>query len=241
MSFSSPSPMDTDNSNSDIESLISCNGSDSDTSGVDADSEWSSSDSDSDLDDLDGVSISSFNSDDETTTDDSINISLHLQAGVARHVRHVVQKIFVNHYDAPQNVRLSQPPAQLPHILTITKIQCPDHFRSILHVTPSTFDQLVAKLSLDPVFHNNGSYEQQPVEIQLAVTLYQFGHYGNAAGHSSVACWAGLGHGTVSLMTSRVTTAILRPQFMSSTVRFPTAEEKEAAKSWVEAQSCKAW
>ncbi|KIJ09092.1 hypothetical protein PAXINDRAFT_43034, partial [Paxillus involutus ATCC 200175] len=134
-----------------------------------------------------------------------------------------------------------QPPAQLPHILTITKIQRPDHFRSILRVTPSTFDQLVAKLSPDPVFHNQGSYEQQPVEIQLAVTLYRFGHYGNAAGHSSVACWAGLGHGTVSLMTRRVMTAILRPHFMSSAVRFPTAEEKEAAKSWVEARSCKAW
>jgi hypothetical protein len=94
---------------------------------------------------------------------------------------------------------------------------------------------------VSPVFSNNSQCEHQPVEVQLAVTLYRFGHSGNAAGHSAVARWAGVGHGTVSLMTRRVMTAILRPDFMSDAVRFPTDKEKEAAKSWVEARLCKAW
>jgi hypothetical protein len=156
-------------------------------------------------------------------------------------VRRTVQNIFARRYDAPRNLHLSQPPAQLPHILAVTKIEHPDHFRQILRVTPYTFDQIAAKLCTDPVFGNNSQCEQQPVEVQLAVTLYRFGHSGNSTGHSAVARWAGVGHGTVSLMTRRVMTAILRPDFMSDAVRFPTDKEKEAAKSWVEARSCKAW
>lgn len=36
-------------------------------------------------------------------------------------------------------------------------------------------------------------------------------------------------------------TALLRPSFMDGAVRYPTAEEKEEAKQWVEDHSCKAW
>ncbi|KAG2030865.1 hypothetical protein BDR03DRAFT_804278, partial [Suillus americanus] len=133
------------------------------------------------------------------------------------------------------------PPAQLPHVFSVTKIKYPDHFRQILCVTPYTFDRITAKICTDPVFVNHSHCEQHPVNVQLAVTLYRFGHSGNAAGQSAVTRWAGVGHGTVSLMTRRVMTAILRPDFMAEAVRFPTAEEKEAAKSWVEAHSCKAW
>jgi hypothetical protein len=103
------------------------------------------------------------------------------------------------------------------------------------------FDQIVVKICTDPVFANHSHCEQHPVDAQLTVTLYWFGHSGNAVGQSAVACWAGVGHGTVSLMMRRVMTAILQPNFMAEAVHFPTVEEKEAAKSWVEAHSCKAW
>jgi hypothetical protein len=35
--------------------------------------------------------------------------------------------------------------------------------------------------------------------------------------------------------------AVLQPEFMQEAVRFPTPEEKEEAKQWVEKHSCKAW
>ncbi|CAK5263862.1 unnamed protein product, partial [Mycena citricolor] len=66
-------------------------------------------------------------------------------------------------------------------------------------------------------------------------------HFGNAASLQKVANWAGVGKGTVTLVTRRVLTAILRPDFMSETVRLPTPVEKEKAKAWVEAHSCRAW
>jgi hypothetical protein len=57
----------------------------------------------------------------------------------------------------------------------------------------------------------------------------------------AVANWAGLAKGTVHLITRRVLTAVLRPDFMKSAVRMPTPEEKEKAKSWVKKHSCHAW
>ena len=80
-----------------------------------------------------------------------------------------------------------------------------------------------------------------PVESQLAITLYRFGHNGNAASLQSVANWAGIGKGTVTLATRRVMTAILWPDFMQNAIRMPNEEEKEAAKEWVAAHSCDAW
>jgi hypothetical protein len=80
-----------------------------------------------------------------------------------------------------------------------------------------------------------------PVEDQLAIALYRFGHNGNAASLQSVANWAGVGKGTVTLCTRRVMVAVLRPTFMREAVRFPTEAEKDDAKAWVAAHSCQAW
>jgi hypothetical protein len=67
-----------------------------------------------------------------------------------------------------------------------------------LHITPQCFDDLVTTIKDDPVFHNNSNNPQMPV----AIALYHFGHYGNAASQMKVALWAGVGYGTVSLVTS---------------------------------------
>ena len=45
----------------------------------------------------------------------------------------------------------------------------------------------------------------------------------------------------MDLVTRRVMTAVLRPSFLEEYVRLPTEEEKEKAKEWVKAHSCKAW
>ncbi|KAJ7667217.1 hypothetical protein B0H17DRAFT_1162439 [Mycena rosella] len=108
----------------------------------------------------------------------------------------------------------------------------PDHFRQNLRVSPLTFDALAAALEMDPVFANNSNHPQLPVE---------FGHDGNAASIQAVANWAGLGKGTVHLITRRVMTAVLRPGFMQTAVRMPTPAEKEKAKQWVQNKSCRAW
>ena len=97
------------------------------------------------------------------------------------------------------------------------------------------------RISNDPVFLNHSNQAQIPVKEQLGIALYRFGHNGNAASLQSVADWAGVGKGTVTLATQRVMTAILRLEFIHEAVRMPNNEEKEAAKEWIAAHSCDAW
>ncbi|KAJ7154918.1 hypothetical protein C8R43DRAFT_884922 [Mycena crocata] len=132
-------------------------------------------------------------------------------------------------------------PAYLRHVLGTMKNTRADLFCQELRVSPFTFDRLVHRIANDPVFTNDARNGQMPVEDQLAIALYRFGHSGNAAGLQPVANWAGVGKGTVTLVTRRVMTAILRPDFMSEYVRMPNAAEKENTKAWVQAHSCKGW
>ena len=132
-------------------------------------------------------------------------------------------------------------PPYLHHVLTVLKDDRPNHFRQALCVSPTTFDTILHCISGDPVFTNYSSQHQMPVESQLAIALCRFGHNGNAASLQSVANWAGVGKGTVTLATQCVMTAILHPDFMQNTVCMPNEEEKEAAKEWVAAHSCDAW
>lgn len=129
----------------------------------------------------------------------------------------------------------------MPHILNVLKTERPDHFREELHISPYTFDCLVSAIIDDPVFSNLSPNEQMPVEDHIAITLYRFGHFGNAAGFDNVSKWSGYSKGTVGLATRRVMIVILRKEFTDKAVSLPTAEENEAAKEWVESHSCKGW
>jgi hypothetical protein len=80
-----------------------------------------------------------------------------------------------------------------------------------------------------------------PVEEQLAITLYRFGHYGNAASTMKVALWAGVGYGTIKLVTTWVMKAICDQQFCRATMPWSDPAEIEWAKAWVEGHSCPAW
>jgi hypothetical protein len=160
---------------------------------------------------------------------------------VAKQVRKYIEDMYSTRYEEPRDKPVPHPPAQMPHVLKILKVERPDHFREILRVTPYTFDKLREKIEDDPVFFNNSNNPQIPVEEQLAITLYRFGHDGNAASQASVGRWAGTGKGSPALHTKRVMTAVLRPTFMNEAVRLPTPEEKIKAKDWVEAHSCRAW
>ncbi|KAL1690967.1 hypothetical protein GGG16DRAFT_54747, partial [Schizophyllum commune] len=48
-------------------------------------------------------------------------------------------------------------------------------FREMLRVSPVVFDVLVELIRAHPVFQNNSNHPQEPVETQLAVTLYRMG------------------------------------------------------------------
>jgi hypothetical protein len=87
------------------------------------------------------------------------------------------------------------------HVLLKLKIPRPDKFHKELHVTPRTFDTLVSAIENNPVFWNDSNTAQMVVEEQLAITLYHFGHDGNAASMQGVANWANVGKGTVLLVT----------------------------------------
>ncbi|KAJ3964112.1 hypothetical protein EV361DRAFT_812589 [Lentinula raphanica] len=148
--------------------------------------------------------------------------------------------MYANRYETPRDT-YRKPPPQLPFILSETKITRPLEFRQDLRISPYTFDQLAQRIEHDPVFMNDSENAQMPVESQLAITLYRFGHYGNAAGLSKVARWAGIGKGTVLLATKRVLTALLRLDFKHENLKMPTEEEKEKAKEWVAQHSCPGW
>ena len=51
--------------------------------------------------------------------------------------------------------------------------------------------------------------KQFPIQVQLAVALYQFGHNGNAASVGGVAQWGGISEGEVVKYTHRVIIAFL--------------------------------
>ncbi|KIM78753.1 hypothetical protein PILCRDRAFT_10970 [Piloderma croceum F 1598] len=101
------------------------------------------------------------------------------------------------------------PHLKCPHVLEVLKVECPDQFREILQVNPAMFNKIVDNIKDDPLFFNNYNNHQIPVEQQLAITLYCFGHDRNAASQAAVGCWAGGGKGSPSLHTKRVMTVVL--------------------------------
>ncbi|KAI5833013.1 hypothetical protein K523DRAFT_370230 [Schizophyllum commune Tattone D] len=119
------------------------------------------------------------------------------------------------------------------------KTDDPKRFRRNLRVSSDTFDYILSRISHHPVFSSTGQKDQMPVKEQLAITLYRFGHFGNAASVESIAQWAGVSAGLVVKATRRVMLATL--ELHDEVIRWPSAAEKEAAKEWVEAASCAAW
>ena len=85
-----------------------------------------------------------------------------------------------------------------------------------------------------PIFSNDAYVSQNPVNKQLAVAMFWFGHNGNAASVEAVAQWAGVSAGTVVNSTHQVMIAFLA-------IRWPSEEEREESKQWVEVVSCYTW
>ena len=148
--------------------------------------------------------------------------------------------IYANRYNEERRI-IPKSQVQLHLLLTEWKESQPSVFRSYLRMTPKCFDKLVETLTPHPAFRNESNNPQMPVEQQLAIALYRFGHYGNAASTMKVALWAGVGYGTVRLVTCQVMQACCDQNFRRSSVRWADAPAKECAKAWVEDNSCHAW
>ena len=115
----------------------------------------------------------------------------------------------------------------------------PKTFQHNLQVSASTFDSLLKFIETHPIFFNDRNFPQGPVAKQLAVALFWFGHNGNAASVEAVAQWARVSAGTVVNCTRRVMIAFLA--LHDSAIHWPSEDEKEESKQWVEAVSCYAW
>lgn len=159
---------------------------------------------------------------------------------IARTIRRLIDSWYEHRYEAPRD-NYPHGPASLPHTLNVLKDRRPDLFRRDLRVTPTVFDALTERIQDDTTFTNDSQNEQIPVTHQLAITLFRFGHSGNAASQARVAEWSGYSVGTVVHSTRRVMNALLRRDVVDETVCFPTDEEKEEAKRWVEDHSCAEW
>ncbi|KAH6903925.1 hypothetical protein BKA70DRAFT_1039269, partial [Coprinopsis sp. MPI-PUGE-AT-0042] len=115
----------------------------------------------------------------------------------------------------------------------------PLRFRRNLRVSPETFDEILSRIENHPRFISTGPNPQLPVDEQLAIALMRFGHFGNAASVEAIAQWAGVCTGMVVNATRRVMEVIL--SMHDAYIHWPTAEDKEEAKEWVEAAACAAW
>jgi hypothetical protein len=71
-----------------------------------------------------------------------------------------------------------------------------------------------------------------PVEEQVAIALYHFGHYGNAASSMKVILQFGVRYGTVLLVTTCVMKASCSECFHASSVQWTNPQAKEAVKWW---------
>jgi hypothetical protein len=140
-----------------------------------------------------------------------------------------------------ERISINKSSANLRLLLDDWKINRTEIFRTHLRITPTCFDMLVSVLQQDPVFHNQSHVDQLPIADQVAIALYRFGHHGNAVTTRDVALWAGIGYGTVRLVTNRVMKAVCGDSFRYAVLHWPDSNAKEEAKAWVEQNSCPAW
>ena len=109
-----------------------------------------------------------------------------------------------------------------------------DHHRfvNMLRVSPEVFQAIVTLIRDHPIYSNNSGNSQEAVEVQLGVTLYRLGRYGNGASLEDIARVAGCSEGAVELYTQRCFRAI--EALHDAFVCLPTAAEKEREKCWVD-------
>lgn len=200
-----------------------------------SDSEYS--DDDMDTDSSKDSSSTSASSSSESSDDSDDDSDLVTPAEI--YVHHMAN-LYLNRYMAEcTNIPKSQGFMHL--LLNDYKENYPLIFRNYLCIDPACFDALVEAIRDDEVFQNNSNNSQMPIEQQLVIALFRFGHYGNAASIMKVSLQFGVGSGTVHLVTTRVLKACCSEKFRSSSIQWANNRMKSEAKEWVEGKSCLAW
>ncbi|KAI6005203.1 hypothetical protein F5J12DRAFT_893276 [Pisolithus orientalis] len=185
------------------------------------------------------TSSDSNSSGSESARSESSDEHLYGASSASSAVLNALPGLYLQHYLANcQPIKKTS--ANLELLLGNWKFNHPEIFRSHLGVTPACFDLLVKALQEDPVFHNQSTSEQMTVQDQVAIALYCFQCYGNGATTVKVALWAGIGYGTVCLVTNCVMMVVCSERFWRSALHWPDDDMKEKAKAWVEEHSCPA-
>lgn len=185
-------------------------------------------------------SESNEESDDASNASSGWGMEVEDESSVPSLVIDACQKLYKNFY-IEERRKIPKTCENLNILLTEYKTQFPDIFRSYLRITPECFDNLLNSIQHHEVFQNNSNNPQMPVERQLAIALFRFGHFGNGASTLKVALWAGVGYGTVRACTNRIMRACCDERFRGVVMQWPSDEDIEGAKNWVEAHSCPAW
>ncbi|KAG6834449.1 hypothetical protein H0H93_009567 [Arthromyces matolae] len=109
-----------------------------------------------------------------------------------------------------------------------------DHnrFTNMFRVSPYIFNILLQLIQFHPIFTSQSNVSQAPVEVQLAVTLFRMGRYGNGASIQDIARQMGCSEGSVENYTNRCFDAIASLEEVF--VRKLSDEEKEREKQWVD-------
>ena len=84
------------------------------------------------------------------------------------------------------------------------------------------------------IFQNNSAHKQIPIDWQVFIALIRFESYGNRAFVSKIGFLYRVGYGIVDLVTQQVIIAIQSSNLGCEHIWWPSREEKEAAKNWVE-------
>lgn len=101
----------------------------------------------------------------------------------------------------------------------------------VARMSKDTFTKLLHRIGWNPIFHNNSSCPQAPVQWQLLVALSNFGLYGNGGSYAMKAKTFSLSEGSVENYTRRCIHAIL--ELEGEFVKWPNAEERAANKEHI--------
>jgi len=206
---------------------------------LDYSSDLEGDDSDDSDDSMDGSDSSSDSSSTSSSSESSDGGDSDFTSPAETYVHHM-GNLYSERYMA-ERTEIPKTQALMQLLLGEYKNKFPHIFRSYLHIDPDCFDSLVEAIQDDEIFHNNSNNSQIPIEEQVVIALFRFGHYGNAASMMKVALQFGVGFGTVHLVTTRVLKACCSERFRSSSVQWANERMKAEAKDWVEKQSCPAW
>jgi hypothetical protein len=122
-------------------------------------------------------------------------------------------------------------PKSLQH-RTMLLILPGDEFREAFRMNKDTFLFILNKIQNHKVFKNNSRHQQQPVWLQLLVSLERFGFDGTSSSIGKISRSLGISRGTVILYTARVIEAIL--SIHDEFIKWPSRRKRKQTSDYFE-------